>query len=184
MAASCLSMLASCSIPVTGSGSIPKVAATLEVGKTTYPELEDRLGEPDSADRSGKRAVANWSSGAVGMGAGTLIGSNDAVFQSLGVEYDESGTVRRSLSHTNRLRTTLATPFLSSHVAGATSDPARFSRMTRVGQIEAELGPPQFKRITLEGESWQWVGYPGAPGNAVLTADLDRKGRILKVRLN
>jgi hypothetical protein len=183
LAAACGAAFTSCSIPVTGSGSIPKAVSSLQVGKTTYSELEGRLGKPELTDQKGSRRVANWQSGAVGMGAGTLLGMNDVIFQSLGVEYDEAGTVRRSVSHTSKQRSTLATPFQTSHVAGASRDPARFARMKRVTQIEAELGSPQFKRITLEGESWVWVGYPGAPGNGILIADLDRSGRILRTAL-
>ena len=183
LAAACGVALSSCSIPVTGSGSIPKATASLQVGKTTYSELEGRLGKPTVADQKGDRKIANWRSSAVGMGAGTFIGSNDVIFQSLGVEYGRNDVVNRSVSHNSKLRSTLATPFQTSHVAGATRDPERFARMKRVNQIEAELGPPQFKLITLEGESWRWVGYPGAPGNAVLIADIDRHGRILRTAL-
>lgn len=183
LAAVCGFACCSCSIPITGPGSIPKAAASVQVGKTTYSELEDRLGKPAVADQKGDRRIANWSSSAVGMGAGSFIGSNDAIFESLGVEYDSKGTVNRSVSHGGKVRTTLATPFQTSHVAAATRDPGRFAKMKRASQIEAELGPPQFKLITLEGESWRWVGYPGAPGNAILVADLDRQGRILRTTL-
>jgi hypothetical protein len=183
LAAACGVAFTSCSIPVTGSGSLPKAAASLQIGKTTYPELEARLGKPSPTDRKGNRHVANWVSSGVGLGAGTIIGTNSVNFHSLGVEYDQQGVVRRAVSHSNQRKSTLATPFQTSHVAGATRDPQRFASMKRVGQIEAELGPPQFKRITLDGESWLWVGYPGASGNGVLIADIDRSGRILKTNL-
>jgi hypothetical protein len=184
LAAACGFVCCSCSIPVTGPGSIPKAAASVQVGKTTFSELEDLLGKPAVTDQKGDRRIANWSSSAVGMGAGTFIGSNDVIFESLGVEYSSNGTVNRSVSHGSKRRSTLATPFQTSHVAGATREPGRFAKMKRASQIEAELGPPQFKLITLEGESWRWVGYPGAPGNAILVADLDRQGRILRTSLH
>jgi hypothetical protein len=182
LAVACGVAFTSCSIPVTGSGSIPEATASLQIGKTTYPELGNRLGAPSTENKKGTRRIANWTSGGVGLGAGTIVGTNSVTYNSLGVEYDEQGVVRRSVSHTNKRTTTVATPFQTSHVAGATRDQQRFSQMKRVSQIEAELGSPQFKYISFEGESWVWVGYPGAPGNSIVVADLDRSGRILKVR--
>ena len=183
LATACGAALTSCSIPVVGSGSIPKEAASLQIGKTTYSQLEAQLGKPSPTAQKGNRYVANWIGSGVGLGAGTIIGTNSVSYHSLGVEYDQNGVVRRAVSHSNQRKTTVITPFQTSHVAGATRDPQRFSKMKRVSQIETELGSPQFKRITLEGESWMWVGFPGAPGNGILIADLDRSGRILTTEL-
>ncbi|WP_367870426.1 hypothetical protein [Luteolibacter sp. Populi] len=175
--------LSSCTIPVTGKGSIPQAAASVQIGKTTYQELQAELGAPPLSDRKGDRQIANWLTSGVGMGAASVMGTNDIVMNSLGVEYDRSGIVRRSVSHINKRKNTLATPFHTSHVAGASRDPGRFSRMKHVSQIEAELGSPQAKRISFEGESWVWVGYPGSSGNGVFTAELDRNGRVLRTAL-
>jgi hypothetical protein len=179
LAAACGAALTSCTIPVSGSGSIPKEAASLQIGTTTFPQLEGRLGKPYLTAQKGNRHTANWLNSGVGLGAGTIIGTNSVNFNSLGVEYDQNGVVRRVVSHSNQRKSTLATPFQTSHVAGAVRDPQRFSKMKRVSQVEAELGAPQFKRITLEGETWLWIGYPGAPGNGMLVVDIDRGGRIL-----
>lgn len=155
----------------------------MQIGKTSYQELEGKLGKPPLADQKGDRRIANWVNSGVGLGAGTIIGTNAVVINTLGVEYDRSGVVRRKVSHTSEKKTTIATPFLSSEMGGVARNLDRYSRMKHVSQIVAELGPPKAKRISFEGESWVWFGYPGTSGNGIFTAEVDPKGRVLRTTL-
>lgn len=178
--AACLS---SCTIPVVGKGSIPKTAASVQIGKTTYQELEGKLGKPPISDQRGDRRIAGWVNSGVGLGAGTIIGTNDVIVQSLGVEYDRSGVVNRKVSHISKRANTIVTPFMSSAVAEATRDPGRFGRMKHVSEVQAILGEPRAKRISFEGESWVWFGFPGSSGNGIFTVEVDRQGKVLKTSL-
>ncbi|MCW1923673.1 hypothetical protein OKA05_13995 [Luteolibacter arcticus] len=175
LAAACGAAFTSCSITAAGSSAIPEATASLQIGKTTYPELESQLGKPGNTNQKGNRRTANWNSGAVGMGAGSIVGSNTVIYNSLGVEYDEKGVVRRKVTHTSQQKTTLGSPYQSSRVAEAVKNPGPYTRMKRISQIEAELGPPQFKRLTLLGEMWMWASY----NNSLLTVEIDRSGRVL-----
>lgn len=184
LVAACLLFLGSCTIPVTGNKAVAETAATVQVGKTTLVELTARLGEPAPLEMSRGRHVANWSNAAVGMSGASFIGTNHAIFESLGVECDARGVVRRKVSHVSREEHSLATGFQAPPVERVVRNPGPFLRMTSGRQLEAELGAPQFKQITFAGERWIWVAMHASGGKSVLFAELDRNGRIrgLKVK--
>jgi hypothetical protein len=170
---------------VKGPGGVSEAAAKTVVGKTTFSEIQGRLGKPAIVESSSTRFVANWTSVAGKRDAARLLLGHPAgiglvVGEMLGVECNSSDVVLRKLfyQHDEEPRGPR-----DRFVLGL--NPSKIPEIERSPKPETQeafiqrLGPPSLKLMTLRGEFWAWYSIEGTHIQNCIKVYFDKSGRLI-----